>query len=190
MILKFLCNTPCSQLGEKDELAKKEVVTFGGVVTSVKAKFSKNGSPCGFVTIEDFNGPGEIALFGEEWGKWRGMLLESSTVYITAKSVPRFRGANTYDLRITNIQYMNTVKENSIQKLTIVIDENNVNSQVVTDLTTLVDECPGNTSLYLQIKDAEGNGNVLLRSKGKKVELKHKLIQYIEETDGFDYYVN
>ena len=85
---------------------------------------------------------------------------------------------------------MNTVKENSIQKLTIVIDENNVNSQVVTDLTTLVDECPGNTSLYLQIKDAEGNGNVLLRSKGKKVELKHKLIQYIEETDGFDYYVN
>ncbi len=190
MILKFLCNTPCSQLSEKDDLAKKEVVTFGGVVTSVKAKFSKNGSPCGFVTIEDFNGPGEIALFGEEWGKWRGMLLESSTVYITAKSVPRFRGANTYDLRITNIQYMNTVKENSIQKLTIVIDENNVNSQVVTDLTTLVDECPGNTSLYLQIKDAEGNGNVLLRSKGKKVELKHKLIQYIEETDGFDYYVN
>ena len=190
MILKFLCNTPCTQIGEKDELAKKEVVTFGGVVTSVKAKFSKTGSPCGFVTIEDYNGPGEIALFGEEWGKWRGMLLESSTVYITAKSVPRFRGANIYDLRITNIQYMNTVKENNIQKLTIVIDENNVNSQVVTDLTTLVDECPGNTSLYLQIKDAEGNGNVLLRSKGKKVELKHKLIQYIEETEGFDYYVN
>ncbi|MBR5084350.1 MAG: DNA polymerase III subunit alpha, partial [Prevotella sp.] len=74
VILKFLCNTPCSQLSEKDELAKKEVVTFGGVVTSVKAKFSKNGSPCGFVTIEDFNGSGEIALFGEEWGKWRGML--------------------------------------------------------------------------------------------------------------------
>ena len=190
VILKFLCNTPCTQLSEKDELAKKEVVTFGGVVTSVKAKFSKNGSPCGFVTIEDFNGPGEIALFGEEWGKWRGMLVESSTVYITAKSVPRFRGANTYDLRITDIQYMNTVKEKNIKKLTIVVNEDKVNSQVVTDLATIVDACPGNSSLYLQIVDAEGNGNVLLRSKGKKVEITHKLLQYIEETDGMNYYVN
>ena len=190
VVLKSLCNTPCSQLSEKDDLAKKEVVTFGGVVTSVKAKFSKNGSPCGFVTIEDFDGPGEIALFGEEWGKWRGMLMESSTVFVTAKSVPRFRGANTYDLRITNIQYMNTVKENSIQKLTIVIDEDKVNSQLVTDLATVVDECPGKTSLYLQIHDAEGNGNVLLRSRGKKVEVKHALLQFIDETEGMHYYVN
>ena len=190
VILKFLCNTPCSQLSEKDELAKKEVVTFGGVVTSVKAKFSKNGSPCGFVTIEDFNGSGEIALFGEEWGKWRGMLVESSTVYITAKCVPRFRGANTYDLRITDIQYMNTVKEKNINKLTIVISEDKVNSQVVTDLATMIEASPGNTSLYFQIVDPEGEGNVLLRSKGKKVEIKHMLLQFLEGTDGMSYYIN
>ncbi len=190
VILKFLCNTPCSMIGEKDELAKKELVTFGGVVTSVKSKFTKNGTPCGFVTIEDFNGSGEMGLFGEEWGKWRGMLMESSTVYISAKCVPRFRDSNSYELRITNIQYMNTMKEKSIQKLTIILDEDKIDSQTVADLVTMVDECPGETDLYLQIHDAEGNGSVMLRSRAKKVEVKHSLINYLEENENFGYYVN
>ena len=31
---------------------------------------SKTNKPFGIVTIEDFEGQGELALFGEEWTKW------------------------------------------------------------------------------------------------------------------------
>jgi len=190
MILNHLCNTSCAEIENKDDLAKKESVTFGGVVTSVKSKFSRNGSPCGFVTIEDFKGSGELALFGEEWAKWRGALVEASTVYVTAKCGPKFRGSNYNELRIVDIQYMSTVKEKNINRLTIVINDDKIDSNVVADLVTMVDACPGDTALYLQIHDSEGSGNILLRSKAKKVEVKHKLIQYIEATEGMNYYIN
>ena len=190
MILNHMCNTACSELDDKEALAKRESVTFGGVVTSVKSRFAKNGNPFGIVTIEDFNGSGELALFGEEWGKWRGMLVESSNVYVTAKMAPRFRGSNLYEMRIGDIQYMHTVKEQRIDKLTIVINSDKIDSQLVTDLLTVVADNPGETALYFQIRDAEGNGVIHLRSKGRKVELTHQFVMFVEQNHDLNYFIN
>ena len=188
VILEQLCNTQCSELADKQALAKKESVIFGGVVTAVRSRFSKNGSPCGFVTIEDFNGSGELALFGEEWGKWRSMFNEACTVYVTAKAVQRFGGSSIYDIRIVDVKYMQTVKESAIQKLTIVINTDHVDSAVISDLVAAIDSSPGDTSLYVRLHDTEGN--LMLRSKAKKVEVRHQLLQFIEQTEGMTYFVN
>ena len=190
MILNHMCNTACSELDDKEALAKRESVTFGGVVTSVKSRFAKTGNPFGIVTIEDFNGSGELALFGEEWGKWRGMLVESSNVYVTAKMVPRFRGSNLFDMRISDIQYMHTVKEQRIDKVTIVMNSDKIDSQLVTDLLTVMADNPGETALYFQIRDAEGNGTIHLRSKGCKVELTHQLVMFVEQNEDLNYFIN
>ena len=40
----------------------------------------------------------------------------------------------------------------------------------------------------IQIHDTEGT--VLLRSKTKKVEVKHQLLQLVEENDGMNYFIN
>ena len=188
MILNHLCNTRCPELADKEELAKKETLTFGGVVTAVKSKFARNGTPCGFVTIEDFTGSGELALFGEEWAKWRGMFNEASTIYVQAKSMQKFRGSNIYDIRIGDIQYMQTVKEKSIERLTIVINGDLIDTATVSDLVAAIDACPGKTSLYVQIHDA--NGNLQFRSRKKTVEVKHQLIQFIEQAEGMNYFIN
>ena len=188
MILRHLCNTRCSELADKEALTKKETITFGGVVTSVKSKFSRNGSPCGFVTIEDFEGSGELALFGEEWAKWRGMLTEACTIYVTAKAVPKYRGSNIIDIRIGDIQFLQTVKEKAIERLTVIINTDTIDTEKVSNLAAAIDDSPGETSLYIQLHDT--SGNIQLRSKAKKVEVGHSLIQFIEETDGMNYFIN
>ncbi len=188
MILNHLCNTHCSELADKEALAKKETITFGGVVTAVRSRFAKNGTPCGFVTIEDFNGSGELALFGEEWGKWRSMLNEACTVYVTAKAVPRFRGSNMLEVKIGDVQYMQTVKEKAIESITIVISTDHVDTTLVSDLVAAIDDCPGDTSLFVQLHDP--TGNIHLRSKAKKVEVKHQLLQFVEQTEGMSYFIN
>ena len=68
IVLDKLCNTHCVELGDKMELLKKGKVTFGGMVTAVRTGFTKKGSAYGVVSIEDYYGAGELALFGEDWG--------------------------------------------------------------------------------------------------------------------------
>ena len=102
-ILNNLCNTHCSELADRTLLSKKQEVVFGGIVTGVRSKFTKSGKPCGFVTIEDFEGSGELPLFGEEWGKWKGMLIEGCSVYVKVQFVQRFRNSDHLEMRVTDI---------------------------------------------------------------------------------------
>ena len=73
IILDNLCNAKCADLADMSKLNGREDIILGGIVTAVRQKFTKSGEPCGFVTVEDFEGSGEIPLFGQDWGRWNGM---------------------------------------------------------------------------------------------------------------------
>ena len=190
VVLNTMCNTHCSELDDKIELAKKSTITVGGIVTAVRSKFTKAGKPCGFVTIEDFEGNGELALFGEEWGKWNGMLMEGCIVYVTAQSVQRFKDANVYDLRVTDIQYMQTVKDSQIERFTITMDSSAIDETIVSDISSMVSDKKGKTQLFFQIIDKEHNASIMLRSKDKLIDLDNELLSYIEAQEGMSYSVN
>ena len=190
IILRAMCNTHCIELDDKVSLSKKDQIVIGGIVTGTKSKFTKNGKPCGFVTIEDFEGSGELAFFGEEWGRWKGMLVEGSTVFITAKCVQKYRDSNYYDLKIADIQYLQTIKDQRIEKFTITMDSTSIDETVVNDISTMLRNSPGSTQLYFQINDVTSNSYVLLRSKMGPISLKHKFMAYIEANPEMSYYVN
>lgn len=190
VILRNLCNTRCSELADKSELMKKQEVSIGGIVTDVKSKFTKTGKPCGFVTLEDFDGSGELAFFGEEWGRWKGMLAEGCTVMIKAQFVERFRGSNMKEMRVTDIQYLQTVKDYQIEKLTISLDAEKLDDTTVSDLVTIIKDSPGNTHLFFQISDSSATRPFTVRSCSDKIDINKELIAFIKEKEALDYKIN
>ena len=189
VVLNGMCNTHCNELDDKAELAKKEDISVGGIVTAVKERFGKSGKKFGIVTLEDFETSGELAIFGEEWGRWQGMLTEGCTVFIKAKCTdPYNRGA--YRLQISDIQYLQTVKEERIEKLTINLKADKVDAATVSDLTSMVSDNPGTTQLFFQIVNAENNRPVTLRSRLKGINVNRELIQYIETNEDMEYHIN
>ena len=190
VILNNLCNTHCSELADKQELSKKQEIVLGGIVTMSRSKFTKTGKPCGFVTIEDFEGSGELAFFGEEWGKWKGMLIEGCTVMVKAQFVQRFRGSNMMEMRVTDIQYLQTVKDLQIEKLTITLDAAKLDDTTVTDLVTMIKDSPGNTQLYFSVHDSNGARPFTLYSKTGKVDVCKELISFIKSNEALGYTIN
>ena len=190
IILDNLCNTKCAELADVQQLTDREDVILGGIVTALRQKFTKNGNPCGFITIEDFGGSGEIALFGEDWGHWSGMFQEGSTVYVTAKMRARFQNSNIKELKVQNVEYMQSVKEKAIDRITISLVTDELNEEVVADLTELINENPGKTKLFFQLRNSNGTDHVLLRSKRAGVDVRHTLIDYIERHEMLDYKIN
>ena len=190
LVLTGMCNTHWAELDDKMALTKKEEIVLGGIVTEVKSKFTKTGKPCGFVTIEDFEGAGELAFFGEEWGKWRGHLSEGYTVFITAKCVQKYPNSNYIDFQVSNIEYLQSVSDKRIESFTIEADSNHIDETVVNDILTMVNESPGNTQLYFQIHDSESNNTVLLRSRTRPITVKRELVNYVESHPNMTYKVN
>mgnify|MGYP000878361312 FL=1 len=190
IVLDNLCNTHCSELADVSALSGRESVVIGGIVTAIKSKFTKTGKPCGFVTIEDFAGSGELAMFGEEWGRWSGMFKEGCAVYITAKCQQRYRDSKFFDLRIQNIEYLQTIKDKAIDRITISLSADLLDEKVVEELNEIICDNPGQTKLFFRLHDSRGKKHVLLRSQNRTVDVKRNLIAYIEQTPALDYKIN
>ena len=187
VVLNHLCNLKCTQVGremDKKELSKFEELSFGGIVTSVSSRWTKTNKPFGIVTIEDFDGAGEIALFGEEWTKWQSMLQEEYPVYITAKCQQRFRNnPDAYDLVIKKIEFLSDVKDKSIDKFTIYIDSTLFADSCMTDLETMLRSNTGHVPLYFNIHDIEHNTNIEMFCRNVAVDVNKKLLSFLDEMD-------
>ena len=192
LILHKMCNTLCKDVVKDnyEELAGREKITFGGIVTHVNQRFNKQGKPFGIVTIEDFEGPGEIALFGEDWGKWSGMLTENCSVYITGKCDKRYATSNNYYFNINSIEYLQTVKSERVSRFTINVNGNDIDTAMVNDILTTMGDKPGKTELYFNIKDDENNTNILLKSSARPIEVSKELVNYVDQNDKLSYSVN
>ena len=190
IILDNLCNAKCADLADMSKLNGREDIVLGGIVTAVRQKFTKSGEPCGFVTVEDFEGSGEIPLFGQDWGRWNGMFTEGASVYVTAKLQPRFMHSNQMEFKVQNVEYLQRVKEKAVERITISMNTDLLDNQVVADLNEIIFSNPGKTQLFFQLRDSRGANHVLLRSKTCGVDVRHTLIDYIEKIDGLDYHIN
>ena len=192
IILKKLCNTRCNEVTREnyDRLAQRQELTFGGIVTDVKQRFTKRGEPFGIVTIEDYDGPGEIALFGNDWGQWNSRLIVSSSVYITAQLTKKFASSNFFSLQIKNVEYMQSVKEQHINRLTITLHARDINEVVTNDILSLVNDSPGHTELFFNINDEENKANILLRAVKKKIEVTNHLVNFLEQQSNMSYQLN
>jgi DNA polymerase-3 subunit alpha len=191
IVLDNLCNTRCEELANRCEAMKdREDVTLGGIVTGIQKRFGKNNNPWGIITLEDFNGSGELVLFGEDWLNLNGKFIEGAAVYVTGKMAARFYNSDQKELKITNVELLQSVKEKAIDRITISLTTDLLDDQVVTELGELIDESPGTTKIFFQLHDSMGKNHVLLRSTTKFVDVRSKLIQYIEQAEALDYKIN
>ena len=194
VVLRNMCNTHCSQIGrnaDMTQLSKTDEVTFGGIVTTVTERFSqKTGKPFGFVTIEDFDGTGELALFGDDWARWNNLLKENYTIFVTAKCQPRYRNnPSMLELKVQNVEQLYDVKAHRLERFTITVDSVALDEELVSELSTIVDEHVGNTRLYIQLRTPE-NTMITLQSRNKGVNVDRKLIDFITASDKMEFKIN
>ncbi|MBE6265247.1 MAG: DNA polymerase III subunit alpha [Prevotella ruminicola] len=191
IILNNLCNTKCVELADIAKLSDREDVILGGIVTAQKTGFTKTGKPYGVVTIEDFEGSGEIFMMGEEWGQRAGMFSIGASVYVTGKVKSRYQYNDNgpKDLKIGGVEFLQTIKEKAIDHITIQLMTDKVDDTIVNDLTEIINENPGKTKLFFQLRDSNKH-HVLLRSRREGIDVKNQLIDYIETHDGLAYSIN
>ena len=88
------------------------------------------------------------------------------------------------------MEFLQTIKERAIDRITISMTADLLNDEVVTELGELIAAHPGKTNIFFQLHDLTGKNHVLLKSTTKMVDVKSELIQFIEQTPALDYKIN
>ena len=125
-----------------------------------------------------------------------------SSVFITLRCYKKFATSNYYNLDITDVQFLGTVKDNNIHKISITIpsedlydsagadgEENYEANNNAEDLNTLISSKRGPTELYINIVDSETGKMLSLKSRDT-ITVTNDLIMYINQKDRWEYSIN
>lgn len=171
VILNRVCNLRAAELDRLDAHANEEV-TLGGIVNLSREGQTRTGKPYGIFRVEDYSGTGEIALFGDDWAKWRGYIVNNSTLFITARVEPKRWDPTSFELRIGNIEFLSDVKDRKIESLTVGIRLEALDDKTTNDLSQMLKESNGPVALFFKILDGNTQSNVLLQATGRKISIK------------------
>ncbi|MDR0892570.1 MAG: DNA polymerase III subunit alpha [Mediterranea sp.] len=191
IVLEHVCNTHAAELEDKQALVGREI-TMGGIVTNVRRGVSKKGNPYGIAKIEDYSGSAEIPFWGVDWVNYQGYLVEGTFLYLKARCQARQWNPSELELKITSIELLPDVKEDLVQKITILIPLSLLNSALVTDLAAITKENPGKTELCFKVTD-DGEAShisVSLVSRPVKLTVSNSLVNYINERPGLAFHIN
>ena len=83
-----------------------------------------------------------------------------------------------------------SVKDSTLTKITISVNTDKLDAQVVEELNEIINENPGKTQLFFQLRDSQGKNHVLLKSRSVSIDIRSRLLQYIEQQDGLEYKIN
>ena len=111
-------------------------------------------------------------------------------MFIKARCQPKQWRPDELDVKITSMELLPDVKEQLIEKITILIPLAELNSALVTELASLTKEHPGNTELYFKVTDTEGKMYVDLISRPVKLSVGRELISYLKERPELGFHIN
>ena len=192
VVLKNLCNKQCVDLGadaDKEELAKLDVVTVGGIVTGLREGFTKRGTPFGIVTIEDYGGAGEIAFF-DDWAQWRGMFMEGSSLFIKIKYEKKYPTSTYINSKVQSVEYLADVRDKLIRKLTLVINVDDFTELDATELVDEIEESKGDVELDIQCHSVKLMRPVNLVSRTRRVGISKTLMDFLDSKSSIEYRIN
>jgi len=182
--MKTFCNANLALFKDLEACVNKELA-FGGVVTDVQHRVTKQGKGWAIFTVEDYTDSFEFRIFGEEYLKFRHFLLKNSFVFIKVfvregwvnkdtdkKSEPR--------LQFNNFQLLHDVMDSYAKKLSIQLNIKDIQSNTISALNELINMHPGNQILNFVIYDNEESIKLNMPSRKIKIKISQELLEELE----------
>ncbi|MBO4483279.1 MAG: DNA polymerase III subunit alpha [Prevotella sp.] len=192
VVLKNLCNKKCTELGkeaDKEALAKLEVVTVGGIVTDLREGFTKRGTPFGIVTLEDYEGAGELAFF-DDWPQWRGKFIKGSSLYIKMKFEKKFPTSTYISSKVVDVEYLVDVRDKLIRKLTLLVNVDDLTELDATELVNEIEASPGPVEVDVLCHSVKLMRPVNLVSQTRRVGVTKNLLDFLDSKSAIEYRIN
>jgi DNA polymerase III subunit alpha len=185
--MNTFCNASLALFKDMEPYVNRELV-FGGVVTDVQHRVSKQGKGWAMFTVEDYTDTFEFRIFGEEYLKFRHFLMKNNFVFVKTliregwinketgkKSEPR--------LQFNSFQLLHDVMENYAKKLSIQIDIDDLKEEKIQKLSSLIQMHPGNQVLNFVVYDNKEQIKLQMPSRKQKVKVSQELINELNTFD-------
>ncbi|HEY3541020.1 MAG TPA: DNA polymerase III subunit alpha [Gaiellaceae bacterium] len=140
-----------------------EIVTTGGIVSSLRQMTTKKGDPMVFVGLEDVTGQCEVVAFNSVYASSRELLVQDRILIVRGRVDQK--GAGETKLVAMEVTSFEAVPER--REVRLKVDARRAPAGLIRDLADIVDRYPGEAPVYIETVTSLGPK---LLELGKKVQ--------------------
>ncbi len=178
-------------LNDLSDLAplKNKEIKVAGIVTLAEHKVSKMGKNYGNIMLEDFNGTYSLSLFNDDYINHRKYMEAGYYLYIKGRVQNRWNKENDFEFKVSGIDMLNDIRDKYFNKITLNIEVQKLNKQLLTFIQEISKTSPGNCVLNIDLFDPEENTALKMLSTKIKFSPQNSILQSFDEL-GLTYRLN
>src|SRR5690554_970416 len=187
--IKHFTNSRMANLHHLESLVNRELL-LGGIVADVKHLETRQGKGFAKFVVEDYDDSFEFAIFGEEYLKFRHLLLPNSFIYMRIFVKEGWANRETGQkgnprINFQSIQLLHDIMDKQAKKLTLRLPLNELTDKQIDKLKELMETHKGDKQLHMTVFDrndkGKGKTKISMSSRKFKVEISKALIQALEK---------
>ncbi|MDB9961669.1 DNA polymerase III subunit alpha [Oceanihabitans sp.] len=183
--MKTFCNATVALFNDLTTFVNRELV-FGGVVSDIQHRVSKQGKGWATFIIEDYTDSYEFRIFGEEYLRFRHFLMKNNFVFVKAYVKEGWTNRDTGKkgdprLQFNSFQLLHDVMDNYAKKLSIQLNIKEIAEDKIQSLKALLQMHPGNQALHFVIYDNAEQIKLQMPSRRQKVKVSQELLDALNE---------
>jgi len=181
--------TTLAELQNLRDYLDREVIV-AGMVTETKNGTGKNGKPYGSFILQDYTDSFRFILFDKDYIDNSKFLTAGYYLLIKGRVQKRRYKDDQLEFSIRKINLLSSVKDELIKSVTLKIDIENLNEEMINELKDLIRENKGETELKFLFLDKENRISLPMFSRTIRVRLNNDFISYLDDHPGIEYKVN
>jgi DNA polymerase-3 subunit alpha len=191
LTINYCCNATMADLKRIEDLRGMEL-RLAGMVVDFFHNTSKNGTPYGTLTLEDYSDKQRFFLFGNDYVNFRKYFNKGDFLYVKGRVQPRREkkqenGTSQYEktqpeqfeFKVLYIDLLSEVIHKEFRSAIFRIPFHEVTDELVNELTLLVQQHPGNFDVYVQLIDTSEKQEVTLHAPRFRIALNNKFHEQI-----------
>ncbi|MGN7820693.1 DNA polymerase III subunit alpha [Chitinophaga sp. 22536] len=158
-------------------------------VTNAQERISRNNRQFGVMTIEDYSGKFEFALWSEDFIRFAPYLKPGLCLFINGGFKSKRFNDNEYEFKVSSIQLLQEVKKTHTKQVFLATSPKLLNRETVDFLVENINRYPGNSQLHLQLVDIDDNLQVKMHTFNRNIEMNDELAHFLRKQPDLDVYI-
>ncbi len=174
-------------LADFESIKNRELVV-GGLVVLASQRITKTGKPFGTIVFEDYEDTCELALFGDDFIKFKQFLTDGYFLRINGRVAERFRKEGDWEFKINSIDLLSEVRDKLAKSITLQIPLEKVTDDLMGQIHSLLTHNKENSEhqrcqLLFEVLDREQNVRIKMPSKTIKINPNNYLLEQLNALD-------
>jgi DNA polymerase-3 subunit alpha len=182
--LDSFCNCTLDKVMEN---YKGKDVAIAGVVSKAVVRQGKNGNYYALLSLQDYTGSIDFALFGENYMKMGHFAKEGEYLYIKGRVDLRYKSATDWEFIPNNIQLLSEIRQKLTKSLSIKLNLSELQKENLSEIADLLKEYPGDCTLKMLFIDEEDKLKVETFSRTVRITPTNELLNGLKNMQGVSF---